>query len=130
MPDSSGSGNGNLTGRIADPHNSGKVGKRLTTMRNLLAALTAISLLGVAMPLKHILGYPTPVRIVGWIHGGLFIAYCFALFGAAVDRGWPWTKNAKLFIAALLPFGPSIPPDAGWPDEDASTGDVPAPPMP
>ncbi len=74
----------------------------------LLEAVSFLVLLGVAMPLKHLAGYPLPVRIVGWIHGALFMAYCFALFGAAVDRGWPWTKNAKLFIAALLPFGPFV----------------------
>ena len=65
-------------------------------------------LLGVAMPLKYLAGYPLAVRVVGWIHGALFIFYCFALFEAAVERGWPWTKNAKLFVAALLPFGPFL----------------------
>jgi integral membrane protein len=74
----------------------------------MIEAVSFLVLLGIAMPLKHIGGYPLPVRIVGWIHGLLFIAYCHALLGAATERGWPWTKNAKLFVAALLPFGPFV----------------------
>jgi integral membrane protein len=34
--------------------------------------------------------------------------YCYALFEAATERGWSWKKSAKLFVAALLPFGPFV----------------------
>jgi integral membrane protein len=74
----------------------------------LLEGVSFLLLLGVAMPLKYVAGYPLAVRVVGWIHGILFIAYCYALFEAATERGWPWKKSAKFLVAALLPFGPFV----------------------
>ena len=71
-------------------------------------AVSFLLLLGVAMPLKYWAGYPLAVRVVGWVHGFLFIAYCWALFEAATERDWPWKKSAKLFVAALVPFGPFV----------------------
>jgi integral membrane protein len=81
-------------------------------------AVSFLLLLGVAMPLKYWAGYPFAVRVVGWLHGVLFMAYCWALFEAATERGWPWTKSAKLFVAALVPFGPFVT-DRALREEDA-----------
>ena len=71
-------------------------------------AISFLLLLGVAMPLKYAAGYPLAVRVVGWLHGLLFIVYCYVLFEAATERGWPWKKSAKFLLAALLPFGPFV----------------------
>jgi len=40
-------------------------------------------LLGVAMPLKYAAGLPQAVRIVGMLHGVLFLILCWALLQAA-----------------------------------------------
>jgi integral membrane protein len=74
----------------------------------LAEGISFLLLLGVAMPLKYAAGYPLAVRIVGWIHGLLFMAYCYALFEAATERSWSWKKSAKFLVAALLPFGPFV----------------------
>lgn len=74
----------------------------------LAEGLSFVLLLGVAMPLKYAAGYPLAVRIAGWAHGLLFMFYCYALFEAATERGWPWKRTAKYFVAALLPFGPFV----------------------
>lgn len=74
----------------------------------LVEGVSFLLLLGVAMPLKYWAGYPMAVRVVGWIHGLLFMGYCYLLFEAATDRSWSWTKSAKFFVAALLPFGPFV----------------------
>ena len=74
----------------------------------LCEGVSFLVLLGIAMPLKYLAGYPLAVRVVGWIHGLLFIGFCYSLFEAAAARGWPWTKSAKFFVAALLPFGPFV----------------------
>ena len=42
--------------------------------------ISFIVLLGVAMPLKHMLGIWQAVRRVGMLHGVLFIALCWLLF--------------------------------------------------
>jgi integral membrane protein len=65
-------------------------------------------LVGVAMPLKYFAGMPMAVRIVGMIHGLLFILFCIALVRAALSARWPFSRTALVFVAALLPFGPFL----------------------
>ncbi|HEU4406501.1 MAG TPA: DUF3817 domain-containing protein [Polyangiaceae bacterium] len=70
-----------------------------------LEGLSFVVLLGVAMPLKYLLGRPLAVRVVGLAHGVLFVLYIIAVaeaFGAGrfrVGRAF-WA-----FVASLLPFG-------------------------
>ncbi len=75
------------------------------------------------MPLKYVWDEPMPVRIVGWIHGVLFILFCFALNGARTEHDWPVSKSAKVMIAALLPFGPFVI-DHGLKEEDTTSVDA------
>jgi integral membrane protein len=62
-------------------------------------------LLLVAMPLKYLAGYPLAVRIVGSIHGLLFLIFLAALFRAATERAWPLRRSSAAFVASILPFG-------------------------
>ena len=71
-------------------------------------AVSFLLLLGVAMPLKYVAGLPLAVKIVGWIHGVLFVAFCFALSQVWMDRDWPFKRVLKTFFAALIPFGPFL----------------------
>lgn len=73
-----------------------------------LEALSFLVLLGVAMPLKHLAGRPLPVKIVGWIHGVLFMIFCAALLRAMIARRWPLSRAATIFAVALVPFGPFV----------------------
>jgi integral membrane protein len=81
--------------------------KRLRTVGK-LEAISFLLLLGVAMPLKYVAGYPLAVKIAGWIHGVLFILFCVALYRAKQHRGWSIGEASVFFIAALLPFGPFV----------------------
>ena len=71
----------------------------------LLEGLSFVVLLFVAMPLKYLAAMPLPVRIVGSVHGLLFVLFCCALFRAAFDREWPLKRSAVAFVSSLLPFG-------------------------
>ena len=71
----------------------------------LLEGASFLILLFVAMPLKYVAGMPLAVRIVGSIHGALFIAFVVALYRAAAERDWPRRRSATAFIASILPFG-------------------------
>jgi integral membrane protein len=62
-------------------------------------------LLFVAMPLKYLAGYPLAVRIVGSIHGALFLLFLVALYRAARARAWGRGRSFAAFMASLLPFG-------------------------
>ena len=80
---------------------------RLRTIA-LIEATSFLVLLGIAMPLKYLAGMPLAVKIVGWIHGVLFIAFCIALLQAMRAHSWPLSRSVTIFIAALLPFGPFV----------------------
>ena len=67
-----------------------------------------LALLGIAMPLKYAAGMPMAVRIVGSIHGALFVVFVIALIQAWADRSWGIKQAAMVFIASLLPFGPFV----------------------
>ncbi|MFZ9659050.1 MAG: DUF3817 domain-containing protein [Arcobacteraceae bacterium] len=62
-------------------------------------------LLFVAMPMKYILGIALATKIVGMIHGGLFIWFLVALynFHNSCKQGIKLTFIG--FIASLIPFG-------------------------
>jgi integral membrane protein len=84
--------------------------KKDATMKNfrLVAYLEGISLLIlflIAMPLKYVYGMPMAVRLVGWVHGLLFIGYVAMLGSVRVEYGWSFRKTSLAFLAAVLPFG-------------------------
>ena len=64
-----------------------------------------VLLLGVAMPMKYMLDIPIAVRIVGSIHGFLFVVYVFALLSAALTQRWSILKSVVAFIASMIPLG-------------------------
>ncbi len=71
-------------------------------------AISFLVLLGVAMPLKYFAGWPLAVKVVGMIHGLLFLLFCFALARVMRTAKWSLGRGALIFVAALLPFGPFI----------------------
>ena len=74
----------------------------------LIAFIEGVSflvLLFIAMPLKYMAGIPLAVRIVGMLHGVLFVGFIMTLIGAASEREWPLKRSALAFISSLLPFG-------------------------
>jgi integral membrane protein len=75
---------------------------------SLAEGVSFLLLLGVAMPLKHLAGYPLAVKIVGWFHGILFMVLCLVLVRVMMSMRWPMTRGALVFVAALLPFGPFV----------------------
>ena len=70
--------------------------------------ISFLVLLGIAMPLKYIAGWPDAVRVVGMAHGILFLLYLWAAMQAAQERDWPWRRTAIVLVASLLPAGPFV----------------------
>ena len=71
----------------------------------LTEGISYLLLLGVAMPLKYQWDMPLAVRIVGMIHGILFILYLVTGFQASRSEGWTRRFEIFAFIASLVPFG-------------------------
>ena len=74
----------------------------------LLEGLSFLLLLGVAMPLKYVWGMPEAVRVVGSLHGLLFVLYGLAVVHVWVVRRWPIDRALVAMIAAVVPFGPFV----------------------
>lgn len=71
----------------------------------LAEGVSYLVLLGIAMPMKYLLGQPWAVQLVGSIHGGLFILFVITLIRSAQHGGWSWGRSLEAFVASLLPFG-------------------------
>lgn len=71
----------------------------------LLEGGTLILLVCVAVPLKHIAGYPVATSIMGPIHGIAFLLYIWLLSRSSTEGGWQGIETFKLFIMATIPFG-------------------------
>jgi integral membrane protein len=70
-----------------------------------IEGISFVILLFVAMPLKYYAGLPLAVRVVGSLHGLLFVAFCGSLLRAAIACEWPLRRSALAFISSLVPFG-------------------------
>jgi integral membrane protein len=74
----------------------------------IIEGVSFLVLLGIAMPLKYFADLPEAVRIVGWLHGILFIGFFIALIPARDAMQWSLGWTALVLLAALLPFGPFV----------------------
>jgi len=70
-----------------------------------LEGLSFLVLLLIAMPLKHVYGLPQAVRVVGSLHGLLFVGFVALLFRVASERDWPIKRSFLAFVASLVPGG-------------------------
>ncbi len=67
--------------------------------------ISLLALLGIAMPLKYLAGKPEAVKIIGWMHGILFIAFIAVLLLTWIQKRWPFRNVIYGVIAAFIPFG-------------------------
>ena len=65
-----------------------------------------LALFFIAMPLKYFAGKPEAVRIVGAVHGGLFLLFVVASVVVGDQRGWSARRIFVSWIIASIPFGP------------------------
>lgn len=73
---------------------------------SLLDGISYVILLGIAMPLKYFADMPLAVRIVGSLHGGIFLLLCLFLFLALIQKKLKFTWCVVVFVCALVPFAP------------------------
>lgn len=67
--------------------------------------ISYLLLLGIAMPLKYIWGWPWAVKYIGWAHGLLFVLFLITLLQVALERDWKFTKIVLAFLSGFVPFG-------------------------
>ena len=71
----------------------------------LLEGSSLLILLFLAMPLKYFFGMPEAVRVVGSIHGFLFVSYCLVIAYMTFVVKWPFKYSVIAVIVAFIPFG-------------------------
>ncbi len=78
----------------------------------LLGIIEGISMLVlafIAMPLKYLADKPLMVKIVGNIHGYLFIALVLYALWVGYKKQWPFLKvTFWVLLGSIVPFGPFI----------------------
>lgn len=83
------------------------VNKTVSWFRRIAIAegISFLVLLLIAMPLKYFANLPEAVKIVGWAHGILFVAFLILAFEvkSTLNKNFGWL--IKAFIASILPFG-------------------------
>tara|TARA_R110002124_G_scaffold73208_1_gene196315 strand:+ start:438 stop:776 length:339 start_codon:yes stop_codon:yes gene_type:complete len=81
---------------------------RNLTIMGYLEGTSFLLLLGIAMPLKYMLGMPEAVSYIGPVHGVLFVAYIMVLIITAGRIKLPlWALPAGV-LGSFLPFGPFV----------------------
>ena len=77
-------------------------------MVGIAEGISFLVLLLIAMPLKYLMNVPEPVKIMGWIHGALFISFIYFAFEimGVLNKNFGWFLQA--IAAAFLPLGTFI----------------------
>lgn len=81
--------------------------KELKIFRRVALAegISFLLLLLIAMPLKYFFGFPLAVKLVGWAHGVLFIAYILLAFSVASIMRWNWFNTGIALAVSIIPAG-------------------------
>ena len=74
----------------------------------IIEGVSTLILFGIAMPLKYFAGMPMAVRIVGSLHGALFVALVIMLLIAIRKVPISMKLAAAGIAAAVVPGGPFL----------------------
>ena len=78
---------------------------RAFRMTALAEGILFLTLLCIAMPMKYFMGMPEVVRVVGSIHGGLFLLYVGLLAIVHTKQRWSFMFSLYALVASVIPFG-------------------------
>jgi len=79
---------------------------RRLRLASFVEATTLLTLILVAVPLKHLFGLPIATRIMGPVHGAAFIFYVWSVIVTVSGNGaWSRGEKTRLILAAFIPFG-------------------------
>ena len=71
-----------------------------------LEGVSFLFLLFIATPMKYYMDNPAGTKILGPIHGALFILFILNALSVGVEENWKFsTTTWKVILASVLPFG-------------------------
>jgi len=71
---------------------------------SLLEATTLVVLVCIAVPLKHVLGMATAVKVMGPVHGLAFIFYIWVVIQTVSAGDWQGRDIVRMVGVAFVPF--------------------------
>lgn len=71
-----------------------------------LEGISLITLLFIALPLKYGFGIPEFSKVIGTIHGVLFLLFIFNTLSVGVEYQWKFKETTwKVLLACIIPLG-------------------------
>lgn len=70
-----------------------------------LEGISFLLLVCIAMPLKYFFHQPMAVKVVGSLHGLLFVAYCLLAMVVFYKEKWPVHQLILCWVLSCLPLG-------------------------
>jgi integral membrane protein len=84
--------------------NSSNIGR--LRLLGILEGSSLLILIFIAMPLKYFFASPFLVKVVGQIHGLLFLGFIFFALYVAIEKKWKFsTITWKVLLSCIIPFG-------------------------
>ncbi|NIF05229.1 DUF3817 domain-containing protein [Chryseobacterium sp. Tr-659] len=72
----------------------------------ILEGISLLSLICIAVPIKYWIGNPIFVRLMGPVHGTLFLLFLFNTLSVGVEQNWKFKEVTwKVILACFIPFG-------------------------
>ena len=70
-----------------------------------LEGFSFLALLFIAMPLKYVFNHPEFVRVVGMIHGVLFVLFIITIIILIQNKQISFKNAVFAFLLSIIPFG-------------------------
>lgn len=72
----------------------------------ILEGISLLTLVFIAVPLKYGFDNPAFVKMMGPIHGTLFLLFLFNTLSVGVEQNWKFKEITwKVLLACVIPFG-------------------------
>lgn len=70
-----------------------------------LEGISLLILLFIAMPMKYFFNNPDATRLIGSVHGALFLLFIINTLSVGIEQNWKFGTTWKVLIACVIPFG-------------------------
>ncbi|MES2379929.1 MAG: DUF3817 domain-containing protein [Bacteroidota bacterium] len=71
----------------------------------MLEGISLLTLFFIAMPMKYIFDNPDGSKLIGPVHGALFLLFIINTLSVGVEQNWKAKTTWKVLLACIIPFG-------------------------
>ncbi len=71
-----------------------------------LEGISLLALIFIAVPMKYYFGNPSFSKLLGPVHGAIFLLFLFNALSVGVEQNWKFkTTTWRVLLACFVPFG-------------------------